>query len=642
MNNSLISMYSRNCSMDLARRAFDSMENPNTVSWNSIISGYALNGDLDEAWRIFEQMMMMRDVKPDLVTWNSLISGNVRHGCNAKVLELLRGIQSAGLEPNSVTITGILQAIAESRALELGRQIHGYTVRHGQESSAYVGTSTIDMYVKCGDLGTARKVFDYMPRRNLFAWNSLISGYAFQGLFDEALLLLNQMQQEGVRPDLTTWNGLISGYSMKGFKKQALILIRRLKTLGEKPNVISWTSLISGFCQNGLFEDSLGCLIEMQKEGVQPNSATMASSLRAAAGLALLARGRDLHAGAIRRGLDGDIFVATALVDMYAKCGNLSKALQVFERIKDKSLSSWNAMLMGFAAHGLAKEMISRFEEMRSSGINPDAITFTALLCGLKHSAMVSEGWRFFDMMKVDYAMIPSPEHYACMVDLLGRAGYLDEAWDFIETMPEEPDAGVWGALLGACRSHKNLQLAEAAAERLFEMEPHNPANYLLMASIYASRSQWEKVETLKAAMSALGLKSRGGWSWIQIGKTLHSFSVEGNPHPDLGEVWFELLKMVAEMKRKGYRPDTACIALDVDEPTKEMMLMGHTEKLAITYGLIRSEGNGPIRVIRSASVCGDCHTMAKYASKIRRREILLRDGPRFHRFVDGRCSCNE
>ncbi|CAA6672919.1 unnamed protein product [Spirodela intermedia] len=539
MNNSLISMYSRNRSMDLARRAFDSMENPNVVSWNSIISGYALNGDPDEAWKLFEQMTTMHDVKPDLITWNSLISGNVRHGCNAKVLELFKGIQSS--------------AIAESRTLELGRQIHGYAIRHGHDSSAYVGTSTIDMYVKCGDLGMARRVFDCMPHRNLFAWNSLISGYAFQGLFDEALLLLNQMQQEGIRPDLTTWNGLISGYSMKGFKKQALILIRRLKTLGEKPNVISWTSVISGFCQNGFFADSLGCFVEMQKEGVQPNSATMASSLRAAAGLALLTR------------------------------GEISTAAQ-----------------SGGGSTGISSSPPPSLTCIPSAGIcrRPSSI---------RHG---ERGWRFFDMMKVDYAMIPSPEHYACMVDLLGRAGYLDEAWDFIENMPQEPDAGVWGALLGACRSHKNLELAEAAAEQLFKLEPHNPANYLLMASIYGSRSQWERVETLKVAMSALGLKSRGGWSWIQIRKTLHSFSAEGNPHPDLGEVRFELLQMVAEMKRIGYRPDTACIALDVDEATKEMMLMGHTEKLAITYGLfgVRSVTDCHRHAPTDAPVC-DGHT---------------------------------
>ncbi|MQM05793.1 hypothetical protein Taro_038610 [Colocasia esculenta] len=641
ISNSLISMYSKTSSVVHARRVFELTENPTLISWNSIISGYAFNGYLDVAWKLFEEMTSS-DVKPDLVTWNCLISGHMRAGSNNKVLELFRGMQALGLRPNSSTLTSVLQVIAGLVMLQFGKEIHGYIVRHGFECNVYVGTSMIDMYVKCGDLISARNIFNNMYNRNIFAWNSLISGYAYKGLFDEALRLLNQMEQAGIEPDLTTWNGLISGFSMKGLKKQALILIRRLKALGEKPNVISWTALISGCCQNGYYEDAVDCFIEMQKEGIEPNSATLASLLRTCAGLSLLEKGKELHCAAVRKGLDTDIFVATALVDMYSKSGSLQSAIQAFKSINNKSLSSWNAMIMGFAIHGLEEAASSLFNEMCASLIEPDGITFTALLCSCKHAGLVSEGWKYFDIMKQNYNLLPRLEHYACMVDLLGKAGYLDEAWDLIQTMPVEPDASVWGALLGACKNFKNLQIAEVAAKHLFKLEPYNSANYLLMMSIYASGKQWEDVHKLKDAMNTLGLKSKAGWSWIQIGQTLHVFSVEGKPHPEIGEIYFELYHMVLEMKTLGYMPDTSCIAQNVAEDEKEKMLMGHTEKLAITYGLIRTEKHVPIRVIKNARVCNDCHTMAKYITKINQREILLKDGVRFHRFVDGRCSCGD
>jgi len=641
VSNSLITMYSKNSSIYFARRVFESIRSPSLVSWNSMISCCSLNGFLVDAMELFDDMVCS-GMEPDLVTWNCLISGHSLHGHNHKVFELCRGMQVKGLKPNSSTITSVLRAVSASTLIQFGKEIHGYVMRRGLECSVYIGTSLVDMYLKCCSFADARRFFDTMKHRNVITWNSLISGYAYAGFLDKALELLKRMEGEGLQPNLTTWNGLISGYSMKGQSRQALVLIRKLKAIGLKPNVVSWTAVISGCCQNEQYEDSLYFFTDMQKEGIEPNSATVATVLRACASLALLNKGAELHCFATRKGLDTDIYVATALIDMYSKSGNLRNAHQVFVKIQNKTLASWNAMIMGFAAYGGAKEASLLFDEMRKLGVEPDGITFTALLSSCRHSGLITEGWKYFDEMKNRYQVTPRLEHYASMVDLLARGGYLDEALDFIQDMPFEPDASLWGALLGACRTHRNLEIAELAAKHLFKLEPHNSANYLLMMSLYAHEKRWEDVENMRNAMNAAGLKSKGGWSWIHIGQTVHVFSVEGKQHPDTGEIYFELYQLVSEMRKLGYVPDTSCIVHNVGEEEKEKLLMGHTEKLAITYGLISTSETTAIRVIKNTRVCNDCHTMAKYVSEITGREIYLRDGVRFHHFRGGECSCKD
>ncbi|KAJ6829459.1 pentatricopeptide repeat-containing protein, mitochondrial [Iris pallida] len=641
VSNSLIAMYSKNSCVEHARRVFESLPNRNLVSWNSMISCFSLNGHLTDAMELFDGMVLS-GVEPDLVTWNSLVSGYSLHGHDYEVFELIRRMQVEGEKPNSSTITSILRTVSESKFLELGRAVHGYVTRHALECNVYIGTSLVDMYVKCCSLANARRVFEATKHRNAITWNSLISGYAYEGSLDDALKLLKRMEGEGIQPNLTTWNSLISGYSMKGQSKQSLVLIRHLKEKGMKPNVVSWTALISGCCQNEQYEDSLYFFHELQKEGIKPNSATLATALRACASLASLSKGTELHCFATRKGLIGDIYVATALIDMYYKSGSLRNAQRVFESIRHKNLASWNAMIMGFASYGQSKEAGLLFDEMCRLGVKPDGITFIALLSACRHSGLISEGWKYFDDMRSKYGVSPRLEHYTSMVDLLGRGGYLDEAWDFIQGMPLEPDARLWGALLGACRTHRNLKLAETCAKHLFKLEPRNSANYLLITSLYASEKRWEDVENMRIAMNAAGVRSRAGWSWTQIGQTVHVFAVEGKQHPDIGEIYFELYQLVSEIRKVGYVPDTRCIVHNVGEAEKEKLLMSHTEKLAITYGLIRTGNGSAIRVIKNTRVCNDCHMVAKYISGVTGREIFLRDGVRFHHFKGGKCSCND
>ncbi|KAF3782577.1 Pentatricopeptide repeat-containing protein [Nymphaea thermarum] len=676
VGNSLISTYCKTRQLGSARLVFDGISNRDLISWNSMISGYALNDVLNDAWDVFQEMDSS-GTKPDVVTWNCLISGHALHGSVEEVekifhmmnregikpdasswssaisgfsrrndasvsLRLFRKMLSSGTKPNASSITSILQAVAEQGTARLGREIHGHISRNGYENDICMRTSLVEMYVKHGRLVEARRVFDYMKHRNSFTWNTLVAGYARNRHIGEALDLLNQMEEEGIQPDLITWNSLISGYSRMGQSKQALVLIRQLNKTGFTPNVVSWTAMISGCSKAGNYGDALLAFREMQKAGIQPNAATVASLVSVTAALASFHQGAELHCYAIRNGLDDYKYVASALVDMYSRSGSLENAYHVFSKIKDKNLVCWNAMIKGYALHRLGEKAISIYDEMREIGIQPDGVTFTSLLSACSHSGLLVEGWKFFDSMREEFGVIPTIEHYACMIDLLGRNGYLDEALDLIKTMPLRPDTSVWGSLLLACKVHQNVKLAEFVAKRLFKLEPYNSANYSLLMNLYAAQSRWDEIENLKDAMNVIGVRNKRGWSWIWINKEVHVFSAKGRPHRDMGEIYFELCQLVAQMRRLGYKPDTSCVILKADEDQKEQMVLSHSEKLAITYGLIKTGEGMPIRVIANTRICGDCHVAAKYISRITGRKIYLRDGCRFHEFVNGKCSCND
>ncbi|KAI9109870.1 hypothetical protein K1719_018911 [Acacia pycnantha] len=641
ISNSLISMYSRNNELKLARTVFYSMEDHNLSSWNSIISSHAVTGSLNDVWDIFRRMESL-GIKPDIITWNSLLSAHLLQGSYNSVLTIFRRLQSAGFKPDSCSVTSAIQVIIELGFFTLGREIHGYVLRNKLDYDVYVCTSLVDMYVKNDSLDKAKAVFDNTENKNICAWNSLISGYSFKGQFNNAETLLTQMEEEGIEPDLVTWNGLVSGYSVCGYSKEALAVIRRIKSSGLTPNVISWTAIISGCSQNEKYWDALKIFSQMQAENVKPNPATICSLLSACAGLSLLKKGEEIHCLSLRLCFVDDVYIATALIDMYSKAGRLKVAIDIFRRIQNKTLPCWNCMMMGYAIYGHGEEVMNLFNELHETGIQPVAITFTALLSGCKNSGLVDEGWKYFDSMKTDYNLNPTIEHYCCMVDLLGKAGYLDEAWDFVNTMPMEPDASIWGALLASCRIHKKVRLAEIAAKHLFELEPDNSANYVLMMNLYSALNQWEDVQRVKESMVARGMKTPNVWSWTQVNQTIHLFSTEGKPHPEEGDIYFELYHLISEIRKLGYVPDIKCVYQNIDDSKKEKVLLSHTEKLAITYALMKSKNGEPIRVVKNTRICQDCHAAAKYISLAKNRSVFLKDGGRFHHFVNGKCSCND
>lgn len=642
--NSIISMYSKNKRFKLARAVFDSMEvrNRDLWSWNSIISSYMDDGCLSDAFDIIVEEMKSSGIKLDTVTWNSVLSGYVLQGSFEMVLTIFRSLCNAGFEPDSCSVTSALKAIIKLGFFKLGKEIHGYIMRSNLNCDVYVCTALVDMYVKNNCLEKAHAVFRHAKNKNVCTWNSLISGYSFKGLFDDTEKLLNQMEEEGVKPDLVTWNCLVSGYSMRGRIEEALAVMNQIKSSRITPNVVSWTALISGCSQNGKYTDALQVFSQMQAENVKPNSTTICSLLLACTDPSLLNKGEEIHCFSMKLGIVDDIYISTALIDMYSKAGKLEVAHNIFSKIQEKTLPCWNCMMMGYAIHGHGEEVMILYDEMREKCIRPDAITITALLSGCKNSGLVNEGWRYFDSMQEDYNIIPTIEHYCCMVDLLGKAGFLDEALDFIKTMPIKPDASIWGALLASCRIHKNIKLAEIAAEKLFKMEPNNSANYVLMMNLYSSLNQWDDVERLKRSMITLGMKSPPVWTWTQVNQSIHVFSTDGRSHPEEGEIYFELYQLISEIQNLGYVADLNCVCQNIDDNEKEKILLSHTEKLAMVYGVMKMKGGSPIRVVKNTRICCDCHTVAKYISLARNCEILFRDAGRFHHFKDGKCACND
>lgn len=639
--NSMINFYAKNGEIMLARNVFDSMEEHDLSSWNSMISGYATLGYFAEAWKLFDEMES-GIVTPDEVTWNCLLSSHFQHGLYQEVLTILQRMLMSKIKPNSRAINPAIQAASELNLLKAGKELHCYTIRNCLEYDPYVGTILIDMYIKNDSMVKAQSTFNLMKNRNIVTWNSLISGHAYKGHFEDAIKLLKQMEdEEGIKPDTFTWTGLVFGYSFHGQVKDALDILHHMEVSGSKNTSVSWNAAVSGFSRSGNHANVIQFFKEMILRDMKPNPATISSTLQSCAALSLLKTGKEIHSFCTRNGFFGNAIVATALINMYSKSGSLESASEIFWRTKDKTVGTWNSMIAGYAIHSCGKKAVKLFEVMCQMGVIPDAVTFTALLSGCKNSGLLEEGWKYFDRMKSYYIINPTIEHYSCMVDLLGRSGYLDEAWDFIQTMPVKPDASIWGAVLRSCRTHKNLKLGKIAAEHLFELEPFNSANYVLLMNLYSMASRWRDVDQLKEKMIARGIKAQSSRCWIQIDHKVHVFS-ENEAHPDAGEIYFELYQLISRMKDMGYVPDVQCVYQQMDDAKKEAVLMSHPEKLAITYGLIKKRSSSPIRVIKNTRVCPDCHTTAKLISLIRNCEIFLKDGVRFHHFREGKCSCND
>eukprot|EP01018_Ginkgo_biloba_P031778 Gb_10324 [translate_table: standard] len=590
VGSALVDMYIKCKSIEKARKVFDKMPNRNVVSWNTMVAGYAQNGQVDDALKLFQRMP-----ERNVISWNSMIAGYAQNGHVDIALKLFRKMPERDVVSWTVMIAG---------------------------------------YAQIGLVDEALKLFREMPERNVVSWNAMISGYAQNGHVDEAIKLFREMPERNV----ISWNTMIAGYAQNGYVDEALKLFQEMP----ERSLVSWTAIIAAYAQNGHFEESLKLFRQMQLAGVKPNSDTFASALPACANLAALEHGKEVHEDIIRSGFQYDVFVGSALVDMYAKCGSIDDACKVFGKMPKRDVVLWNAMIVGYAMHGYGMEALNLFEQMRHSGTNPNDVTFIGVLSACCHAGLVDDGKRYFDSMSEHYHITPAMEHYCCMVDLLGRAGLLDEAQDLVNKMTIKPSTAVWGSLLGACRIHANTKLGESVAERLFEMDPENAAPYVLLSNIYAAAGRWDGIDKVRKMMKDRRIKKKPGCSWIEVNKQVYAFVVGDRSHPQMQEIYAQLETLSGQMKEGGYVPDTRFALNDVEEEQKECILGHHSEKLAIAFGLINTTPGTPIRIIKNIRVCGDCHSAIKFISKIVAREIVVRDANRYHHFKDGCCSCGD
>ncbi|XP_011629382.1 pentatricopeptide repeat-containing protein DOT4, chloroplastic [Amborella trichopoda] len=637
-----------------------------TTVGNSLISLYSKCGQTGAARLVFEEMSQR-----DIISWNSIIGCYISNNMTRKGIEAFREMQDCGFLPDPATLVTLIPACAELGCLVQGKQLHAYVFKSGSDREINVLNSLIDMYSKCDCFSYSMKVFDRMLQRTAVSWTSMIQGYGGQAQFQKAIEMFSEMETEGVKPDLFTITSIIHACSHGGsldhgraidayvkrnaldsdlFVANALIDMyakcgsmadaRRVFNGMNFKDIISWNAMIGGCTKNCLPNEALGLFAQMQHE-TRPNSITMACILPALAGLSAFERGREVHAYTIRTGAFSDKFVANALMDMYVKCGIMLYARSLFERMVERDLVSWTVMIAGYGMHGHGEHAIMLFTQMQEAGIKLDSVAFTAILYACSHAGLVMEGWKFFGAMMHDHGIVPEPQHYACMVDLLGRAGHLEDAYRFIKNMPMEPDSTIWGALLHACRVHRNVGLAEKVAEHVFELEPENTGYYVLLSNIYSEAEKWEGVKKIREKMSKRGLRKNPGCSWMEIKGRVHVFVSGDRSHREDMEMRMLMESLRLKMEAEGYVVKRRyALLLGEDEKAKGEALCEHSERFAIAFGLLKLPKGATIRVAKNLRVCGDCHEVAKFVSREMGREIVLRDPNRFHHFKDGRCSC--
>lgn len=598
--NSLLNMYAKSGDSITAKVIFDRMSLKNTSSWNNLISMYIQFGRLDLAISLFEQM-----TERDVVSWNSVISGYNRWGFDIEALETFSYmIKSSALKPDNFTLSSILSACANLENLKFGKQIHAHIIRNDMHVTEMVINALISMYAKSGGIEFSQRIVELTStsRINVIAFTSLLDGYVKIG-------------------DVKPARGIFD--SMKGL------------------DVVAWTAMIVGYVQNGLISNALELFRSMIGEGPKPNSYTVAAILSVISSLASLDLGKQVHATTIRSGEASSISVGNALITMYSRAGSVKDARQVFKQICcNRDTVSWTSMIIALAQHGLGKEAIELFEKMVKFNIKPDHITFVGVLSACTHVGLVEQGKGYFNLMKTIHHIEPTHSHYACMVDLLGRAGLLEEAYNFIKNMPIEPDHIAWGSLLASCRVHKKVDLAKVAAEKLLLIDPNNSGAYAALANTFSASGKWQEAAKVRKSMKDNAVKKEQGFSWVQIQNKVHVFGVEDGLHPQKDAIYNMISKIWEEIKKMGFTPDTDSVLHDLEQEVKEQILRHHSEKLAIAFALINTPENTTLRIMKNLRVCSDCHSAIKYISRLVSREIIVRDATRFHHFKDGSCSC--
>ncbi|KAL5555908.1 hypothetical protein UlMin_038144 [Ulmus minor] len=663
--NSLMNFYAKTGSVSDAHQLFDEMPVRTNLSWNTILSAYAKQGRFDLALRIFNEMP-----DRDSVSWTAMIVGYNKMGCFNNAIGMFVKMISDNVPITQFMITNVLASCAAIGALDVGRKVHSFVVKHGLSSYVSVANSLLNMYAKSGDPIMAKRVFERMRLRDISSWNTMISLHMQYGRFDLALSQFEQMTER----DIVSWNTIIAGYNQRGFDMEALVIFSdMLKDSSLKPDKFTLASvlsacgnleklelgrqihaqivrnasdasvsfgnaLISMYAKSGGVEIARKILLHSGSSHLNviaftalldgyiklgdktipqffslfhflQNNYTLAAMLSVSSSLASLDYGKQIHASAMRSGEVLSASVSNALITMYAKGGSISCAKQVYNLMQQKrDPVSWTSMIIALAQHGLGEEAIELFESMLTLGVKPDHITFVGVLPASTHVGWVEQGRKYYNLMRNVHKIEPTLSHYACMIDLFGRAGLLQEAFDFIKSMRIEPDVIAWGSLLSSCKVHKNEDMAKVAAERLLIIDPGNSGLYSALANLYSACGKWEDAARIRKSMKDKGVKKDQGFSWKDA-------------------IYKMMEKIWKEIKKMGFIPNTESVLHDLDEELKEQILKHHKYYT---------------KDLKNLRVCNDCHSSIKFISKLVGREIIVRDATRFHHFKNGMCSCRD
>ncbi|KMZ73585.1 Pentatricopeptide repeat-containing protein [Zostera marina] len=641
------------------------------LTTTQLVSQYAQLGSVHDAHAVFSAAP-----NPGVFLWNVIIRCWADNGMYRKAISLYNQMHdlSNSVIPDKFTFPIVLKACGHLQDLEEGKNIHLHLVELGYHRDMFVANSLIFMYGRCASIKRSRQVFDEMRHRNVVTWSTMVGIFAQNGLCGEALCLFQEMLWEGVLPNRVTFlnvmpcvlqskhadqvygliiaNGLNSDLRIQNSAVGMFAACGKIQTgrrlfnkIADK-DLISWSSMIEAYTKANFPMDALELFKKMNKKNINPDHVTLLGVISACSAVLSLELARFIHGFVVksRFGFDHMMVLETALVDLYVKCASLKLARRVFDQMPNRNLISWSTMISGYGVHGKGKDAIKLFNEMKRShsDIKPDSIIFIALLSACSHSGLIDDGWRCFNSMKKEFGVVPRSEHYACMVDLMGRAGQLNTALKFIKDMPIVADADVWGSLLGACRIHLNVEMAEIAAKSLLELDPKNSGRYILLSNIYTYSGKRNEADGVRALMKKRGIKKTAGQSIIQVRNKIYKFGVGDRSNPQTDRIYAELEILLVKMKKEGYVPNTNFVLLDVDDEAKESLLYVHSEKLAIVFGLLNLGPESEIRIHKNQRFCGDCHSATKFISKITSRKIVVRDSRRFHHFEDGQCSCGD
>ncbi|QCE08970.1 structure-specific endonuclease subunit SLX1 [Vigna unguiculata] len=582
-------------------------------------------------------------------------------------------VQSFPSSPsNHHCYASLLESCISIKALRPGKQLHARLCQLGIAYNKDLVTKLVNFYSVCNSIRNAHQLFDQIPKGNLFLWNVLIRAYAWNGPHEVAISLYHQMLEYGLKPDNFTLPFVLKACSALSTIEEGRIIHERVIRTGWERDVfvgaalvdmyakcgcvvdarhvfdkiverdtVLWNSMLAAYAQNGHPDESLSLCREMAATSVRPTEATLVTVISSSADIARLPHGREIHGFGWRHGFQSNDKVKTALIDMYAKCGSVKVASILFERLREKRVVSWNAIITGCAMHGLVVEALDLFERMREEA-HPDHITFVGVLAACSRRRLLDEGRALYKLMVRDYGINPTVQHYTCMVDLLGHCGQLDEAYDLIRQMDVTADSGVWGALLNSCKTHGNVELGEVALEKLIELEPDDSGNYVILANMYAQSGKWEGVARLRQLMIDKGIKKNIACSWIEVKNKVYAFLSGDVSHPNSGAIYAELKRLEGLMREAGYVPDTGSVFHDVEEDEKADMVCSHSERLAIAFGLISTLPGTRLLITKNLRICEDCHVAIKFISEITEREITVRDVNRYHHFKHGMCSCGD
>ncbi|KAJ4843683.1 hypothetical protein Tsubulata_016595 [Turnera subulata] len=569
--------------------------NPSILA-TGLIKSYFQNGQITEARILFDELP-----ERDVVAWTSMIAGYTSCNENALAWNMFCDMVKNGDDPpNSYTMSSVLKACKGMKCLSCGGLAHGLAVKSGfLDGFVYVENALMDMYATCSvSMEDAYMVFSGIREKNAVSWTTLVTGYTHRGNGHRALQIFRQMLLEeaelnpytisivvractsigsqiygkqihtavikhGFGTNLPVMNSVLDMYCRCGCLWEGE---RYFHEMSQK-DLISWNTLISGYERSNSIE-SLVIFSKMELEGFSPNCFTFTSLVAACANLAALHCGQQVHGGIICRGLDGNSALANALIDMYAKCGNVTDSRKIFNDMPCKNLVSWTSMMIGYGAHGFGKQAVELFDEMVISGIIPDQIVFMAVLSACSHAGLVDQGLKYFNCMTDDYSIKPNQEIYGCVVDLLGRAGRVEEAYRLIRRMPFNADASVWGALLGACKAHNFPKLGILAAQRILDLEPNLVGTYVVLSNFYALEGKWGEFARTRKSMRDIGSKKEAGRSWIEIRNQVYSFVVGDKVGSHIQLVYQVMEVLILHMKEAGYLGDMDCLIHDTNDVT--------------------------------------------------------------------------